>query len=489
MAKYIRYQKYQKYYLGQPVDPPEYQKGIQVEIGDFETIEMCQNEYKWVLVPNEYICTLSSDGKTYERYEKLQAYDKKNDSPVDPPIYIAGKLITDGCTEAECNGEPRYQEVFIRNEIKNAIEYQIFERQVSNDCGKTWTKEKDLYYYVKVYITIDENFDMEANSTIVSIPFNYNREGYSFIGSDGELYTYSRNTQDLVKINYDTKTVDTIAKMNIPSDIRFLSQTFYNYRGHSSSTSQGSGYYGNGWQPYYNVDEGKIIFPYYSVGRGVYNWGLYEYDIATQTGTETEFGKLSSLLTNCASYYHNGYFYVKIAANDYRKINLETKEIESFTPTENSVWYNLTGSITWEYDFNNSNIVIYQGEGNRQTYSMENYQEISREQSIDLIPEGITFENEDKVPVFNYTPAPQLRTDGNMQAFMYSFPEAPYENEIKDFHYILMDDGKAYIVDHSPYDSPNNPKNWLFMGCKGNIVSYSYQSSIAFVDLTTITTD
>ena len=119
MAKYIRYQKYQKYYLGQPVDPPEYQKGIQVEIGDFETIEMCQNEYKWVLVPNEYICTLSSDGKTYERYEKLQAYDKKNDTPVDPPIYIAGKLITDGCTEDECNGEPRYQEVYITRYLKD----------------------------------------------------------------------------------------------------------------------------------------------------------------------------------------------------------------------------------------------------------------------------------------------------------------------------------------------------------------------------------
>lgn len=450
----------------------------------------CGYGIEWKPVDNEYICTPSSDGKTYGRYEKLQAYDKKTDTPVDPPIYIVGNLITDGCTEDECNGEPRYQKVYIRNEIKNAIEYQIFERQVSKDCGKTWTKEKDLYYYVKVYITIDENFDMEANSTIVSIPFNYNREGYSFIGSDGELYTYSKITQDLVKINYDTKTVDSIAKVNIPSDIRLLSQTVYKYRsGHSSSTSQGSGYYCNGWQPYYNVDEGKIIFPYFSVGRGVYKWGLYEYDIATQTDSKTEFGELSSILYNCASYYHNGYFYVNIASNDYRKINLETKEIESFTPSENSVWYNLTGSITWEYDFNNSNIVIYQGKGNRQTYSMENYQEISREQSIDLIPEGITFENEDEVPTFNYTPAPQLRTDGNMQAFMYSFPEPPYENEIKNFHYILMDDGKAYIVDHSPYDSPNNPKNWLFMGCKGNIVSYSYQTSIAFVDLSTITTD
>ena len=93
------------------------------------------------------------------------------------------------------------------------------------------------------------------------------------------------------------------------------------------------------------------------------------------------------------------------------------------------------------------------------------------------------------MPTFKYTSAPQLRTDGNMQAFMYGFSEAPYEKEIKDFHYILMDNGNAYIVDHSPYDSPNNPKNWLFMGCKGNIVSYSYQSSIAFVDLSTITAE
>lgn len=43
MPTYKRYQKYQKYYLGQPVDPPEYKKGELIETGEWETIEQCEN--------------------------------------------------------------------------------------------------------------------------------------------------------------------------------------------------------------------------------------------------------------------------------------------------------------------------------------------------------------------------------------------------------------------------------------------------------------
>lgn len=43
MPIYNRYQKYQKYYLGQPVDPPEYQKGELIETGEWETLEQCEN--------------------------------------------------------------------------------------------------------------------------------------------------------------------------------------------------------------------------------------------------------------------------------------------------------------------------------------------------------------------------------------------------------------------------------------------------------------
>ena len=43
MPIYNRYQKLQKYYLGVPVDPPEYQKGESIETGEWETIEQCEN--------------------------------------------------------------------------------------------------------------------------------------------------------------------------------------------------------------------------------------------------------------------------------------------------------------------------------------------------------------------------------------------------------------------------------------------------------------
>lgn len=47
---YIRFQKKQKYYLGQPVDPPEYQKGELVSSDLFLDLDECENEYKWVSI-------------------------------------------------------------------------------------------------------------------------------------------------------------------------------------------------------------------------------------------------------------------------------------------------------------------------------------------------------------------------------------------------------------------------------------------------------
>lgn len=43
MPTYKRYQKYQKYYLGVPVDPAEYKKGELIETGEWETLEQCEN--------------------------------------------------------------------------------------------------------------------------------------------------------------------------------------------------------------------------------------------------------------------------------------------------------------------------------------------------------------------------------------------------------------------------------------------------------------
>ena len=43
MKRYLRYEKYQKCYLGQPVDPPEYKKGEMLVIKDFNSLEECEN--------------------------------------------------------------------------------------------------------------------------------------------------------------------------------------------------------------------------------------------------------------------------------------------------------------------------------------------------------------------------------------------------------------------------------------------------------------
>lgn len=43
MSIFNRYQKLQKYYLGVPVDPPEYKQGDLIETGEWETLEQCEN--------------------------------------------------------------------------------------------------------------------------------------------------------------------------------------------------------------------------------------------------------------------------------------------------------------------------------------------------------------------------------------------------------------------------------------------------------------
>ena len=57
---YIRYQKLQKYYLGQPVDPPEYKKGEQSSSDVFFDLDECENIYKWVKL-DRVICFDEND--------------------------------------------------------------------------------------------------------------------------------------------------------------------------------------------------------------------------------------------------------------------------------------------------------------------------------------------------------------------------------------------------------------------------------------------
>ena len=244
---YIRYQKYQKYYLGQPVDPPEYQKGELVSSDVFLDLDECENIYKWNIVPNEYICTLSTDGKTYDRYEKLQAYDKVTNTPIDPPLYRTGDFIEKntasfieeceniviwtivddeiicvkndndnyytryqklqaynkytneaivpaqykegdilavGCTEAECNGAPREETRFNQ---QLSIDGALIDENItyeSYDCGGTWEEKSREYVFNDLDITIINNTQFDTIIDFEDNIFTY----ATFVGSDGELY-------------------------------------------------------------------------------------------------------------------------------------------------------------------------------------------------------------------------------------------------------------------------------------------------------------
>lgn len=94
--KYSRFQKLQKYYLGEPVSPPEYKRGSFITTDEWESIEDCESdkpEYIWNIVSNEYICVETDRTGIFEKYEKLQAYDKDTAEPAEPPQYKEGSFI------------------------------------------------------------------------------------------------------------------------------------------------------------------------------------------------------------------------------------------------------------------------------------------------------------------------------------------------------------------------------------------------------------
>lgn len=495
MAKkgYIRYQKLQKYYLGVPVDPPEFQKGNLVSSDVFINLDECENVYKWVVVPNEYFC-IREENNTYTRYKKLQAYDKGTNQPVDPPLFIAGELITDGCTEEECNGKPRYQEVLVTSGSVDAIKYDQFERQISHDCGHTWEKVKDVYYYKGIDIIIDENFDGASKGVITKSEIDL--EGaISFLGSDNELYYLDvfNNVADgkLVRINYDNRTVETVATFDKTKwkTYMMMGSNPYCYNCNSSTPSAlGEANYYNAAQPYYDVENNTISYLYtriVSTATGVEEMGIVTVNLSTNSFNATPFYSIDKDIRNDnAQYYYNGYIYARIQTDRetrYVKVNVNTKTMEDFTPSDGHIWYITSGSYTWDYNVNDSVIDIYK-DYSRTKYAMENYQQSGDKEDFVAFDTGdITFENADAMPSFRYVSAPQLRFDGVMQPFIAAYEEPPFATEYHHFHKLVVD-GTTYIFDHSLHDNAKN-YDWHFMGQKGNIISYFCNNKILFVDL------
>lgn len=86
---YIRYQKYQKCYLGQPVAPPEYKKGEQVSSDVFFNLDECENIYLWKPT-DQIICAEDNPFSGESLYKPLYA---SNTSPVSVADAVAGDKV------------------------------------------------------------------------------------------------------------------------------------------------------------------------------------------------------------------------------------------------------------------------------------------------------------------------------------------------------------------------------------------------------------
>lgn len=90
---YIRYQKLQKCYLGQPIDPPEYKKGDLISSDVFLDLDECENIYKWVKL-DRVMCFDENDTditvKPLKKYTPLYA---ASDSPVSVMDAVAGDKV------------------------------------------------------------------------------------------------------------------------------------------------------------------------------------------------------------------------------------------------------------------------------------------------------------------------------------------------------------------------------------------------------------
>lgn len=202
MTTYTRYQKLQKYYLGEPVSPPEYKQGQVVGIGDWNSIEECLDyTIIWKVVPNEYICERTDVSGSYDQYEKLQAYYKEVDKPVEPASYKKGQLIKTGewDSEYECENPPIYRwnkvpNLYICEEDKK---YELEIKQVSKDKGKTWTDVVPNEYRKGSYVGDCDNvllsFTSTAHVTIHVLPL----DTITPSSSENEVYEFEPGTHDL----------------------------------------------------------------------------------------------------------------------------------------------------------------------------------------------------------------------------------------------------------------------------------------------------
>lgn len=490
MPIYNRYKKLQKYYLGIPIDPYEFKKGDIVETGFFKNKEYCENNYNWKLVPNEYFCTIENDG-TYSRYQKLQAYDKNTDMPIEPPMYITGDKIVGGCTEGECNGEPRYEETYKNSIFVNGWKIDIYSRKSSYDCGNTWQNENDVNY-IDVTDNQEQSFDNDPfllNDEVYEVCCEVNFEdSITFIGDDNELYfldikgrghnfgkfLFSEKTYEIIKtLNDDEKEWFTTDRMIYGTSEGYR----YLYQLHSSFS-----YIFNIAQPHYNSSTGVLTYIYHENTNNGDKIGIASFNMKDGTRSSEELKSFDGdISTGVSHYYYNGYFYiyiydVKNKLPYYYKISEETHDMIEFTPSEGAIWYSTSEpNCAWYVDYLKSTIQII-SDNTVYIYSMEDYQEIDRRTNIIDID---STEIVNKLPLLTPTPSPALITDNIYAPFLSTIGA-----DIFRLHAINCCNNNYYIneVLSQPIDQGTNYL-FEFMGVKNNIALYRHDTCLCFIDL------
>ena len=145
----------------------------------------CGYGITWEPVPDEYICEKTTV-KHYNRYQKLQKYHLGQ--PVEPASYKKGQLIKTGewNTIEECEGycPTEYKETVLDTISKYGITYTLNIKEKSDNCGNTWQQEGEEYNKFVSYNIVDD--DTLTTNTVFS-DFNIQNQWW-FNGTNYELY-------------------------------------------------------------------------------------------------------------------------------------------------------------------------------------------------------------------------------------------------------------------------------------------------------------
>lgn len=146
---YHRYEKLQKHYLGEPVDPAIYKQGSSLGIAEYSSLASCENGGEGTDPEEVVFYHLNKDGYICDGTNKVQRWSKQIGptingpwSDLTPAEYINGDVIeTDSY---DCGGSAKYEWVQVDPSISslcvNNNEYYLEKQYSSTDGGETWSE-------------------------------------------------------------------------------------------------------------------------------------------------------------------------------------------------------------------------------------------------------------------------------------------------------------------------------------------------------------